>query len=83
MEYLYSIHDKAADTWSPPFAASNDTVAQRSFTHFCSKLAPFETPDFALYKVGTFETPNCKFTQLPVFEEIQPRPFIGGNDNVE
>lgn len=52
LENLYTVYDKTALTYSPPFTAANDATAKRSFKEMI-KNHPYKT-DMELYYIGQF-----------------------------
>lgn len=52
MKNLYSVYDKVAGIYNPPFVAENDETAIRAFNNAMTKN-PFSN-DMALYKLGSF-----------------------------
>lgn len=67
---LYTIYDKAAEKYSPPFACLTDLVAIRSFQKFSEGLGAQELEDFKLYRCGTFSDSTGLFTCFGGFDEI-------------
>jgi len=52
--YLYSVEDKLAEEYGPPFTAKNDAIARRQFKNLSANMQQVE--DFELWKLGTFDT---------------------------
>lgn len=69
---MYSVKDKAADAFLPPFFLPTDGMAVREFMHCCGlpdhkfRLHKY---DYSLYKLGEFEDGSGKVTALvePLF----------------
>lgn len=53
--YQYSVYDKLSRTFSEPFLAVNDQVAQRRFSAI-KQSAPMVAPDLSLVRFGEFYT---------------------------
>ena len=53
--YQYSVYDKISRTYSEPFVAVNDQVAQRRFSAI-KQSAPIVAPDLSLVRFGEFYT---------------------------
>ena len=53
---MYSIFDKKAIEYGPIFFAKNDAVAVRQFNNFMHGESILYPDDYALYKVGDFDT---------------------------
>lgn len=53
---LYSIWDKKAEEFAPPFIAKNDAMASRMFIHSVKNLPYLD--DMQLFHIGFFETEN-------------------------
>lgn len=73
---LYSIYDKVAGKYNPPFVAENQQVAERAF-HNAMKNNPFKG-DMALYIVGFFNddtdgiiTPGTSFICNSIVEATE------------
>jgi len=56
---IYSIRDNGAEFFIQPFIAPTDAVAQRMFIGSLGDSFPHRQ-DFALYKIGTFNTESGK-----------------------
>lgn len=68
---VYSVYDKVAQKYNPPFVTENDETAKRSFFQAC-KNSPFGS-DFSLYYIGEFaDTESGKL--LPDYEFICNAP---------
>lgn len=67
MKKVYSIYDKVANVYNPPFLAENDSTAQRSFNNALLN-SPFRQ-DMSLYFLGTFndDTDGSLDSCKPVF----------------
>ena len=52
MKNLYSVYDKVAGIYNPPFVAENVETAKRAFNNAMEK-SPFSS-DMALYVLGSF-----------------------------
>lgn len=50
--FIYTVFDKAAETFGPVFEAETDTAAGRSFTIMMAKQPENLRPDFDLYCIG-------------------------------
>lgn len=49
---VYTVYDKVAQKYNPPFVSENDESAKRGFFHAC-KTSPFGS-DFSLFYIGEF-----------------------------
>lgn len=52
--YLYSIYDKVAEEFGPPFLANNDKVACRKFDELIRQV--YTKNDFDMYRLGFVDT---------------------------
>lgn len=53
---VYSVFDKTAEEFGPPFVAKNDGVAMRQFNDFRrEKLPPHIVDEFALYYLADWD----------------------------
>lgn len=59
---LYSMFDRIAGVYYPPFVANNDNMAIRSFNYTCTMLKEQKPSDMELYLVGSFSQATCAIT---------------------
>lgn len=76
--YMYSVLDRKAGVWLPPFYFRSSAEACRSFVSTCadgnSSFAKFPE-DFALYVVGVFDDVDCSIQGL----EEGPRQIMSAH----
>lgn len=63
MKPIYSIYDSVAGFYSPVFQAENDAHAQRMFIQ---SIDLAHKADFALWRLGTFDTDNGTIQETKV-----------------
>lgn len=70
---MFTVYDKAAGAFLPPFFERTDGAATRAFQQACNseKHNFFQSPDdYALYGVGSFDDATGKLTP------IEPRLIV-------
>lgn len=70
---VYSIYDKLAQEYGPPFCAANDRVAIRNFRKLMSEAPADVFEDFELYFVGWFihRPPPGEFNERGYFPQSE------------
>lgn len=79
MLQVYTLHDRVADTYTPPFYASNDEEAIRSvryqlYSSPTSQLSVFSA-DYALMLIGSFDDQTG---QLRPREDLKSLGLLSG-----
>lgn len=57
---VYSILDRAAEEYGPPFIAKNHEVAKRNFVNLLNEVPDHVQCDYILCHIGTFDTEEGK-----------------------
>lgn len=73
---MYSVKDKKADEFGPPYCAKNDKVAMRMFQQLLEKASPWAVMDYALYQIGYFDPVTGVVDALAVKEVSVPNEMI-------
>lgn len=53
---VYTILDRAAEEYGPPFIAKNDEVAKRNFVNLLNEVPAHVKKDYELIRIGNFNT---------------------------
>lgn len=71
MATVYSVFDKVAEEFGPPFVAKNDGIAQRQFQDFLATKVPGHIHgDFSLYRLADWDNALAIQTVRTIPEEV-------------
>lgn len=70
MDKLYSIFDKRAERYAPPFLAKNDAVAARHYQMYVESLTPSMRNDFSVFRLADWDRDTGVLDALSIPEEV-------------
>lgn len=76
---MYCLYDTVAESFYPPFVATNDAVADRKFCQLLAAPEDFwakNPQDYRLYRVGSFDEQTGVCTGLRVEEMVIVNPGL-------